>query len=209
MEISAAVRKLLPSFGKPPVSPQHPAAMAPGPRVPLPATGANANAIAWGAKVSPEFRTKVVAVAKQIQCDANHLMACMAFETGHTFSPAQRNAASGATGLIQFMPNTAKGLGTTVEKLARMSAVDQLDYVLKYFKPWVGKLASLSDLYMAVLAPVAIGKADSTAIYSAPSIQYEENKGLDHDQDGAITKAEATGHVQSALQEGMQPPNFA
>ena len=41
------------------------------------------------------------------------LMAVMSFETGGTFNPGIRNAAgSGATGLIQFMPSTAAGLGT-------------------------------------------------------------------------------------------------
>ena len=37
------------------------------------------------------------------------LMAVMSFETGGTFNPNIRNAAgSGATGLIQFMPSTAR-----------------------------------------------------------------------------------------------------
>lgn len=41
-------------------------------------------------------------------------MAAMAFESGETFSPSIKNAAgSGAVGLIQFMPSTAKALGTS------------------------------------------------------------------------------------------------
>ncbi|AXB30838.1 hypothetical protein DSB67_04295 [Vibrio campbellii] len=84
--------------------------------------------IAWGAKVSPEFKHKVLLVCKELGINPDFLMACMAFETGETFSPKIKNAAgSGATGLIQFMPATAKGLGTTTEKLAQMTAVKQLD----------------------------------------------------------------------------------
>ena len=45
------------------------------------------------------------------------LLACMAFESGMSFCSSIRNAASGATGLIQFMPSTARGLGTTTVRV--------------------------------------------------------------------------------------------
>lgn len=35
--------------------------------------------IAWGAKVSPEFKRKVVQISKELQLSADFLMACMAF----------------------------------------------------------------------------------------------------------------------------------
>ena len=41
-------------------------------------------------------------------------------------------AGSGATGLIQFMPNTAEGLGTSTGELAGMSRARQMHYVEKY-----------------------------------------------------------------------------
>jgi hypothetical protein len=53
----------------------------------------------------PEFKTKVLAISKDLGCDPNHFMAAMAFETGERFS-SRKNRASGATGLIQFMPTT-------------------------------------------------------------------------------------------------------
>jgi hypothetical protein len=59
----------------------------------------------------------------------------MAFETGGTFSPSQKNAAgSSVIGLIQFMSTTAKNLGTSTSELAKMTAVEQLNYVEKYLK---------------------------------------------------------------------------
>jgi len=62
------------------------------------------------------------------------LMAIMDFETGGSFDPAEPNqAGSGATGLIQFMPKTARSLGTTTAELAQMSQTEQLVYVEKYF----------------------------------------------------------------------------
>src|SRR5437764_1478114 len=113
--------------------------------------------IAFGKKVSKEFKTKVIAISGRLSCDPSHLMAVMAFETGETFSPSKKSlAGSGATGLIQFMPATAKSLGTTTGKLAAMSAVEQLDFVEKFLKPKAGNFNSLSDLYMAVLFPAAV-----------------------------------------------------
>ena len=77
------------------------------------------------------------------------------------FDPAATNKQSGATGLIQFMPKTAAALGTTTDALRAMTAVEQLEYVRKYFKD--RKLAA-RDVYPAIFFPAAIGKADDMVI---------------------------------------------
>ncbi|MCV5342620.1 hypothetical protein OFC87_37405, partial [Escherichia coli] len=46
------------------------------------------NAVAWGGKVSPEFKSKVIRISKKLKINPNHLMACLAFETAKTFSPS-------------------------------------------------------------------------------------------------------------------------
>ncbi|MXC48523.1 hypothetical protein FQZ39_24915, partial [Escherichia coli] len=84
--------------------------------------------IAWGAKVSREFKLKVIEVCERLEINPDYLMACMAFETGETFSPSVRNPNGSATGLIQFMSNTARALGTTINELASMTSVEQMDY---------------------------------------------------------------------------------
>lgn len=105
-------------------------------------------------------------IADDLEVSPDFLMSCIAFETGETFSPKIKNAAgSGATGLIQFMPTTAKGLGTSVEKLAAMSATKQLDYVKKYFKRFKGKLSTLEDVYLAILYPAAIGMSKEATLF--------------------------------------------
>lgn len=146
-------------------------------------------ALAWGKKVSPEFRKRVFEICDELGMDPDFLMACMAFESAETFSPSIKNAAgSGATGLIQFMPSTAKGLATTTVSLAMMSAVQQLEYVRKYFLPYRGRLHSLGDVYMAILWPAGIGKADSWALWDKASrpTTYRQNAGLDLNKDGKI-----------------------
>ena len=117
-------------------------------------------------------------------------MAVMAFETGESFSPAQKSAAgSSATGLIQFMPGTAIGLGTTIEKLALMSGVTQLDFVEKHFESVVHSRAmpNLGDVYMAVLLPSALGQLDSHVLFQKPSRAYDQNEGLDVNRNGRVT----------------------
>lgn len=163
--------------------------------------------MAWGARVGPVFRNKVRMIAGQLGCDPSDLMSCIAFETGESFSPSIRNKASGATGLIQFMPKTAKGLGTTVEALAAMTAEDQLNYVAGYFEPWRGRLLTLEDLYMAILWPKAVGKPNAEVLFRKGTVAYDQNAGLDANKDGEITKGEAAAKVVAKRTKGLSAAN--
>jgi hypothetical protein len=167
--------------------------------------------MAWGSKVSPTFKERVIWVADNLGCDVNHLMACMAWESGETFRADIKNAAgSGATGLIQFMPSTARGLGTTTAKLSAMSAEDQLRYVYEYFRPYVGKLNNLGDLYMAILWPKAVGKPDHFVLFdrSKTPTAFRQNAGLDVNHDGLVTRAECLVKVNGKLAKGLLPQNI-
>ena len=167
--------------------------------------------LAWGAvttkKHGPEFKSKVIAIAKRLRCDPDHLMAVMAFETGQKFTPNVKNAAgSGATGLIQFMPKTATNLGTSTKKLAKMTAIEQLDFVELYFRKTVGSRAmpNLSDVYMAVLWPKAVGKSENFVLFEKGTTAYKQNSGLDKNRDGFIRKAEAAAKVFDKLVLGQK-----
>lgn len=143
--------------------------------------------------------------------DANWLMACMAFETGRKFTANVRNPRSSATGLIQFMDETAKELGTTTTKLAAMKATDQINYVYKYFSRKIrerGPIRSLEDCYMAILWPAAVGKASEYPLFIKGTSSYAVNSGLDKNKDSKVTKAEAAFKVQEQLVAGMRDENF-
>lgn len=160
--------------------------------------------LAWGSRVSEAFRRRLVGIADDLGCDPNHLMAAMAFETGESFSPSVRNAAgSGATGLIQFMPATATLLGTTTGELARLTAEAQLEYVAKYFRPYRRRLTTLEDVYMAILWPAAIGKPNDHVLFRSPTRAYTQNRGLDRNNDGRVTKGEAAAKVSAKLTKGL------
>lgn len=170
-------------------------------------------ALAWGMRVSTGFAQGVIALCSEFGWGPEHpswLMACMAFESGETFSPSVRNAAgSGAVGLIQFMPATAAGLGTTVENLQLLSAESQLAYVKQYFKPYAARIHSLSDMYMAILLPKYVGQTGNSVLFLDPSVAYRQNSGLDTNHDGQITKDEATSKVLAKLQRGLLAGNVA
>lgn len=179
----------------------------------LPDAPDDTQSIAWGKKVSPTFKSRVLWISealemanKDVVLGASRLMAVMGFETGETFSASVKNAAgSSGTGLIQFMSFTAKALGTTVEALAKMSAEDQLNYVYKYFLPYKGKLNSLADIYLAVLYPkaMAAGENDVVWVQGKDGLLYTQNKGLDTNKDGKITKNEIVALVSAKYTKGM------
>ena len=162
----------------------------------------------WSSKVSPEFIAKIKEIVERLKMPAhcaNDLMACIAWESGETFSPSVLNrAGSGAIGLIQFMPKTAIGLGTTTAELAKMSAVEQLEYVYKYFKPYVGRLNNLGDLYMAILWPSAVGKPDDYVLFRDPTVAYRQNAGIDINKDGLVTRGECLVKVNGMLERGKK-----
>jgi hypothetical protein len=159
--------------------------------------------VAWGKKVSGPFKAKVIKISDKLGCDPSHLMSAMAFETGETFSPSIVNKQSGATGLIQFMKATAKGLGTTTAELAAMSDVDQLDFVEKHLKPFKNRMSTVSDVYMTILFPKAVGKPEAFVLFKSPTKAFKQNKGLDVNKDSQVTKAEAAAKVHAKLIRGL------
>lgn len=150
----------------------------------------------------PEFAEGINRLGEKYNVNPMALLAVMDFETGGTFDAGVKNAVgSGATGLIQFMPRTAEALGTTTEELAQMDRVEQLGFVEKYLDQWAGRIegGSVDDLYMSVLWPAAIGKPDGYVIFRSGTTAYDQNRGLDTNGDGTITKFEAANKVRNAF----------
>lgn len=163
--------------------------------------------IAWGAKVSPTFRDRVWWICDTLGIDPDDLMSCIAWESGESFRPDIKNAAgSGAVGLIQFMPSTAIGLGTSTSKLAAMKPEDQLNFVYLYFKPFANRLNNLGDVYMAILWPRGVGKSDDYVLWDkgqSPTT-FRQNAGLDINKDARVTRGECLKKIQEKLVKGRQ-----
>lgn len=115
---------LITEKGKPMSTPK-PAASSP---VVAPADPRSNAVAALAAKyvIPPNLAAALYDVALSLGADPEHLGDIIKFESGGTWTSNARNPSSGATGLIQFMPSTARRMGTTVEALAAMSPEAQL-----------------------------------------------------------------------------------
>ncbi len=139
------------------------------------------------------FLERTKEIANKINCDYKDLLALMNAESN--LDPQAVNRSSGATGLIQFMPKTAKELGTTTKKLRNMTAIEQLDYVEKYlvkYKQAAGfksyERLDSGDLYALVFLP---GRAKREILTDSSEIYYAPNaSALDLNNDGKISKTE-------------------
>lgn len=142
--------------------------------------------------------------------DPKDLLAVMYYESG--LNPAIQNNGK-ATGLIQFMPSTLKGLGFQGDQhdFKQTDAESQLDYVEKYVRNQMryngGPFKSATQYYVANIWPAALKKPgvisqdpNTPIIESDPKVQkypgvtlaferqsYKQNSGLDVDKDGVIS----------------------
>lgn len=147
-------------------------------------------------------------MALSIGLNPSYIAAVMKVETGGTYSPSIRNPDTGATGLIQFMPRTAEAMGTSTSELARMSNVQQLEYVKRFFRPYLSRIRPdvPGDYYLAVFMPAYIGRDPGTVLFSAGDTGYAQNAGLDRNGDGLITVGDVTGTVDGVVAAAMTRP---
>lgn len=102
-----------------------------------------------------EFLSKLKKIAQNLKVDYYWLLGVMYSESGINHQAQNRYNQNGTfdTGLIQFNDVTAEYLGTSRNALMNMSALNQLDYVEKYYKPVAGKVKCFGNLYLYNYAP--------------------------------------------------------
>jgi hypothetical protein len=160
------------------------------------------------------FRAELVRLAARLNLDPDGLSAVMSLESG--YDPAavnldclnrlKRPSSQCATGLIQFMPDTARRLGTTVDALRRMGDAEQLEYVEKFFRPFAGRLQTPGDFYIATFMPAHVGKDPGFVLFEEGESGYAQNSGLDRDRDGRITIGDVTAAIEARYAQGRARP---
>ncbi|WNJ18561.1 transglycosylase SLT domain-containing protein [Pontibacter sp. G13] len=141
------------------------------------------------------FEQEVRDVAAMLGVPPEWLMAVMYSES--KFNPhVENHRGSGAVGLIQFMAPTVRELnrrmGTKyyMKDIRAMSGVEQMQLVYTYLqtvRERYGDFNSLTDLYLAILYPKAIGQDPCYALYASPKKAYRQNSGLDENRDMIVT----------------------
>lgn len=146
------------------------------------------------------FVREVERVSSKYGFSPGALIGLMQSESG--INPQARNPNGGATGLIQFMPATARSLGTSTDALYRMSRAQQMEYVDKFFAPYASGLrgASAGKLYAYVFLPGRAGR-QSGVLTENPENYYTHNRGLDMNRDGRITIADLDRRIAGKIRE--------
>lgn len=121
-----------------------------------------------------DFYPKLVQISSEVGMSPEDLIAVMISESGMKSDASNPNG--GATGLIQFMPNTLKSLkyqGTSND-FGKLQGQEQLDWIKKYIvnqtKMNGGPFTSAAQYYVANFFPVAlklpgIRKGDPSTIF--------------------------------------------
>jgi len=161
------------------------------------------------------FNDKLQEIADELGVTVDDLVGIMQHES--RLNPSAVNPYTGAVGLIQFMPNTAKGLGTSIDALKQMSAIDQLDYVKKFYKPIAGKAKDIGDLYMYTFLPAAVGKPDDFVIGVKDSDSkvfginqdalYKQNAVFDSEKKGYYTVGDVKKRISNFTGKSLTAPN--
>jgi hypothetical protein len=153
-----------------------------------------------GDKLDNNFFVNLKAMCNRLGCNPEDMLAIMNLESG--LDPAAANPKYPARGLTQIEPFHYKNLDFhgTNRDFARLSAVEQLPYIERYFENVMntyhtGPLRSRTELYIANFWPAALSNRavqsqdpNAVIVDSAKNPkEYTANKGLDVDKDGKIT----------------------
>lgn len=179
---------------------------------------------------STSFYTKLSNISRELGMNPRDLLLVMYFESG--VNPAAVNMSSAnpddrARGLIQFMPDTLKGMGLSksdIKNFGKKSGEEQLDYVKRYVQSHRGLLGgqsftSATQYYVANFYPIALKKwhgsdpvenanvvvVDGKSKDPRERIAYSSNKVLDYNKDGRITVSDITNTLlRTASSQGFQ-----
>ncbi len=145
---------------------------------------------------------KVVDVCNRLGIEPNVLLACMYVETAGTFSTSI-NQVGTATGLIQFVADggknykTIKGRKYLMSEIKNMTFDEQMDLVFDYLdevkKAFKVNFHTMSDVYLSIFFPSAIGKSNDWILQEkrkSAQLIATSNKGYDLNKDKKLTKAE-------------------
>lgn len=96
----------------------------------------------------------IVRVSNNLDIDPSWLANVIKSESNFDYQIQNKDTL--ATGLIQFIPSTARGLGTTTQELLNMTPSEQMNYVEKYLKTYKKYLKDQNSVVLAVFYPAAL-----------------------------------------------------
>lgn len=109
-----------------------------------------------------------------------------------------------AIGLIQFTGPACQHIGTSREALSQISALEQLDWVYRYFKANTGKVRNAVDMYWTMCTNKPIGQNSDDVVFDSNNTNetgyYNNNSVMDHNGDGKITRGNLEEHIKFQME---------
>lgn len=162
-------------------------------------------------------RQKLLMVADELGIPADAISAVISHES--RWNPQAKNPRGSATGLLQWIESTAKGMGTSTAEIARMSTIEQLELAKRYFWPYRARIRTVTDALMAVFMPAYVGKPESHIIARKDSTGaigkrteaevYTANRGFDKEQKGYITVGDVSRNARAIIAAAESLPRVA
>lgn len=162
-------------------------------------------------------RQKLIAICDELRIPPDAISAVIAHES--SWNPAAKNPRGSATGLIQFIESTAKDLGTSTAELAKMTTLEQLEYVRRFYKRFAGRIKTAADALMAAFLPIYVGKPLDFVIAKEGGTKmigkrteaevYVANRGFDKAQKGFITVGDVTRNANAIVAAAEKLPRVA
>jgi hypothetical protein len=145
------------------------------------------------------FMKEVEAIAEDLGISPAQML--IKFYIESKINPNAKNPVSSASGIYQAMQMTLPK-GMTTEQFRKLSATEQLKYYRGYISNYAKYIrpGHVEDLYVANICPRALIK-NQEVLYSSPSKEYKQNKVLDVNKDGKITRTDIRKIILSWLNE--------
>lgn len=162
--------------------------------------------------LSDGFFRKLVEICERNGWDPRQLLGVMMSESG--ISAKAHNPHGNASGLIQFMPDTLRGLSWDRGDIAfrMLSAEEQLPFVERYYLPWKSYvLDSPERFYLATFLPALLmtpQSRDQTFVLCGAlgplSWAYRANKVFDRENKGWIN----VGDLRRSIERACHGPRW-
>lgn len=138
--------------------------------------------------ISGDFDIELEGLALENDLDPDKIAPLIRHESG---GKAGAVSSAGASGVMQIMPDNLRKMGIEPEAFRKLSATEQLPYVIEFFqKNGITSESSADDYALAVAAsdPKWRSAPDSAVIYPKGSKAWEQNKPWRPADGGDITK---------------------
>lgn len=144
-----------------------------------------------------EFTRRVIEISDTLGVDPNWSMVLMNSESG--LKSNAKNRFTGAYGLFQLTPGTAKHMKVDFSKYKDMNQLQQLEVFLQYFIPFKNRMHSFVDMYLCCFYPMGGAVMRIQGDYIFPKSVCVQNKSFDIDKDGVLHLWEVRNYMRKKI----------